>query len=173
MLKASTAMLMASPGKIARYGAVSRWTDATQYAGADRASEGPGARSAQRPGCGERARPDDVRAAPVRADGLPATRHRRAARRRDHRDGPMQLWDPAAEHVQSRCRAALRAPGLSPHRRHEVHPRHDDRSAARKDREMNPATAPRTARLTSIAPQFLVDDLDAALAYYRERLGFA
>ena len=38
---------------------------------------------------------------------------------------------------------------------------------------MNPATAPRTARLTSIAPKFLVDDLDAALAYYRERLGFA
>src|SRR2546422_7170357 len=31
----------------------------------------------------------------------------------------------------------------------------------------------RTARLKSIAPQFLVDDLDAALAYYRERLGFA
>jgi uncharacterized glyoxalase superfamily protein PhnB len=37
---------------------------------------------------------------------------------------------------------------------------------------MNPATAPRTARLRSIAPQFLVDDLEAALAYYRERLGF-
>ena len=38
---------------------------------------------------------------------------------------------------------------------------------------MTPAMAPRTARLKSIAPQFLVDDLDAALAYYRERLGFA
>ena len=36
---------------------------------------------------------------------------------------------------------------------------------------MNPATAPRTARLTSIAPQFLVDDLDAPLPYYREHLG--
>jgi catechol 2,3-dioxygenase-like lactoylglutathione lyase family enzyme len=27
-------------------------------------------------------------------------------------------------------------------------------------------------RLTGIAPQFLVDDLDAAIAYYRGRLGF-
>jgi catechol 2,3-dioxygenase-like lactoylglutathione lyase family enzyme len=27
-------------------------------------------------------------------------------------------------------------------------------------------------KLTGIAPQFLVDDLDAAIAYYRERLGF-
>jgi uncharacterized glyoxalase superfamily protein PhnB len=29
-----------------------------------------------------------------------------------------------------------------------------------------------SATLTGIAPQFLVDDLDAAIAYYRERLGF-
>jgi catechol 2,3-dioxygenase-like lactoylglutathione lyase family enzyme len=28
------------------------------------------------------------------------------------------------------------------------------------------------ATVTSIAPQFLVDDLDAAIAYYRDRLGF-
>jgi|SRR5215471_3162240 len=27
-------------------------------------------------------------------------------------------------------------------------------------------------KLTGIAPQFLVDDLDAAIAYYRSRLGF-
>ena len=32
--------------------------------------------------------------------------------------------------------------------------------------------APHTARLTGIAPQFLVDDLDSAIAYYREKLGF-
>ena len=30
----------------------------------------------------------------------------------------------------------------------------------------------RIARLTGIAPQFLVDDLDAAIAYYRGQLGF-
>ena len=29
-----------------------------------------------------------------------------------------------------------------------------------------------TAALTGIAPQFLVDDLDAAIAYYRDKLGF-
>ena len=29
-----------------------------------------------------------------------------------------------------------------------------------------------TARLTGIAPQFLVDDLDVAIAYYRDKLGF-
>jgi len=29
-----------------------------------------------------------------------------------------------------------------------------------------------TARVRSIAPQLLVDDLDTALAYYRDRLGF-
>jgi catechol 2,3-dioxygenase-like lactoylglutathione lyase family enzyme len=28
------------------------------------------------------------------------------------------------------------------------------------------------ARVTGIAPQFLVDDLDRAIAYYRDRLGF-
>src|SRR5438105_1866116 len=28
------------------------------------------------------------------------------------------------------------------------------------------------ARITGIAPQFLVDDLDRAIAYYRDRLGF-
>jgi catechol 2,3-dioxygenase-like lactoylglutathione lyase family enzyme len=28
------------------------------------------------------------------------------------------------------------------------------------------------ARITGIAPQFLVDDLDAAVAYYRDKLGF-
>lgn len=30
-----------------------------------------------------------------------------------------------------------------------------------------------TARLTGIAPQFLVDDLEIAIAYYRDKLGFA
>jgi len=34
-----------------------------------------------------------------------------------------------------------------------------------------PGAAP-TAGLTGISPQFLVDDLPAAIAYYRERLGF-
>ena len=29
-----------------------------------------------------------------------------------------------------------------------------------------------TTRVTGIAPQFLVDDLDRAIAYYREKLGF-
>lgn len=29
-----------------------------------------------------------------------------------------------------------------------------------------------TAHLTGIAPQFLVDDLDTVIAYYREKLGF-
>src|SRR5439155_26638218 len=28
------------------------------------------------------------------------------------------------------------------------------------------------AKVTSLAPQFLVDDLSAAIAYYRDRLGF-
>lgn len=32
--------------------------------------------------------------------------------------------------------------------------------------------APDTARLTGIAPQFLVDDLDRAIGYYRDKLGF-
>jgi catechol 2,3-dioxygenase-like lactoylglutathione lyase family enzyme len=30
----------------------------------------------------------------------------------------------------------------------------------------------RTTRVTGIAPQFLVDDLEAAIAYYRDQLGF-
>jgi catechol 2,3-dioxygenase-like lactoylglutathione lyase family enzyme len=29
------------------------------------------------------------------------------------------------------------------------------------------------ARVTGIAPQFLVDDVEAAIAYYRDKLGFA
>ena len=29
------------------------------------------------------------------------------------------------------------------------------------------------ASLTGIAPQFLVDDIGAAIAYYRDKLGFA
>ena len=33
-----------------------------------------------------------------------------------------------------------------------------------------PVKAP--AKVTSVAPQFLVDDLPAAVAYYRDRLGF-
>ena len=32
--------------------------------------------------------------------------------------------------------------------------------------------APPAARLTGVAPQFLVDDVDAAIAYYRDKLGF-
>ena len=30
----------------------------------------------------------------------------------------------------------------------------------------------RTPHITNIAPQFLVDDLDVAIAYYRDKLGF-
>jgi catechol 2,3-dioxygenase-like lactoylglutathione lyase family enzyme len=37
---------------------------------------------------------------------------------------------------------------------------------------MPAATVRRTSRITGLAPQFLVDDLDRAIAYYRERLGF-
>ena len=37
---------------------------------------------------------------------------------------------------------------------------------------MMPAAQPAT-RITSLAPQFLVDDLDRAIAYYRDQLGFA
>jgi catechol 2,3-dioxygenase-like lactoylglutathione lyase family enzyme len=37
---------------------------------------------------------------------------------------------------------------------------------------MTTKTVPPTASLTGIAPQFLVDDLDAAMAYYRDKLGF-
>jgi len=38
---------------------------------------------------------------------------------------------------------------------------------------MRTEAVPRTARLTGIAPQFLVDDLGAAVAYYQDQLGFA
>jgi uncharacterized glyoxalase superfamily protein PhnB len=38
---------------------------------------------------------------------------------------------------------------------------------------MTTESASATARLTGIAPQFLVDDLGAAMAYYRDRLGFS
>ena len=37
---------------------------------------------------------------------------------------------------------------------------------------MTKPDAAATASLTGISPQFLVDDLTAAMAYYRERLGF-
>jgi uncharacterized glyoxalase superfamily protein PhnB len=37
---------------------------------------------------------------------------------------------------------------------------------------MTTESAPATVRVTGISPQFLVDDLDAAMAYYRDRLGF-
>jgi catechol 2,3-dioxygenase-like lactoylglutathione lyase family enzyme len=37
---------------------------------------------------------------------------------------------------------------------------------------MTAATDFRAASLTGISPQFLVDDLDAAIAYYRDKLGF-
>jgi catechol 2,3-dioxygenase-like lactoylglutathione lyase family enzyme len=37
---------------------------------------------------------------------------------------------------------------------------------------MTPETVPQSARVTGIAPQFLVDELEAALEYYRDRLGF-
>lgn len=37
---------------------------------------------------------------------------------------------------------------------------------------MTADTSAGRATVTSIAPQFLVDDLDAAIAYYRDRLGF-
>jgi uncharacterized glyoxalase superfamily protein PhnB len=37
---------------------------------------------------------------------------------------------------------------------------------------MTTEAAPQTARFTGIAPQFLVDDLDTAMAYYRDKLGF-
>ena len=38
---------------------------------------------------------------------------------------------------------------------------------------MTTEAAPHTARLTGISPQFLVDDLGTAIAYYREKLGFS
>ena len=37
---------------------------------------------------------------------------------------------------------------------------------------MTIATIRSATRLTAIAPQFLVDDLDAAITYYRDKLGF-
>jgi len=37
---------------------------------------------------------------------------------------------------------------------------------------MTTDAGPQTVRLTGIVPQFLVDDLAAAVAYYRDRLGF-
>lgn len=37
---------------------------------------------------------------------------------------------------------------------------------------MSTAAVHPAAHLTGIAPQFLVDDLDQAVAYYREKLGF-
>ena len=37
---------------------------------------------------------------------------------------------------------------------------------------MNTETVASTAQVLGIAPQFLVDDLDTAIAYYRDKLGF-
>jgi catechol 2,3-dioxygenase-like lactoylglutathione lyase family enzyme len=37
---------------------------------------------------------------------------------------------------------------------------------------MSKVAVHRTTQLTGIAPQFLVDDLDRAIAYYRNKLGF-
>ena len=37
---------------------------------------------------------------------------------------------------------------------------------------MSTTTVHRATHVTGIAPQFLVDDLDRAIAYYREKLGF-
>lgn len=37
---------------------------------------------------------------------------------------------------------------------------------------MSTLAAHRATHLTGIAPQFLVDDLDRAIAYYRDKLGF-
>jgi catechol 2,3-dioxygenase-like lactoylglutathione lyase family enzyme len=37
---------------------------------------------------------------------------------------------------------------------------------------MSPVAADRITRVTGIAPQLLVDDLDRAIAYYRDKLGF-
>lgn len=37
---------------------------------------------------------------------------------------------------------------------------------------MSTTAVHRDTRLTGIAPQFLVDDLDRAIAYYRDKLGF-
>ncbi|PWT88891.1 MAG: hypothetical protein C5B55_12290 [Blastocatellia bacterium] len=40
-------------------------------------------------------------------------------------------------------------------------------------RSMEGSSAKTAAKITSLAPQFLVDDLSQAVAYYRDRLGFA
>ena len=40
------------------------------------------------------------------------------------------------------------------------------------EKAMNPVAVRSAAQITGIAPQFLVDDLDRAVAYYRDRLGF-
>jgi catechol 2,3-dioxygenase-like lactoylglutathione lyase family enzyme len=40
------------------------------------------------------------------------------------------------------------------------------------EKEMPPVAVRSAAQITGIAPQFLVDDLDRAVAYYRDRLGF-
>ncbi len=37
---------------------------------------------------------------------------------------------------------------------------------------MTTETIASTGHLTGIAPQFLVDDLNTAIAYYRDKLGF-
>lgn len=37
---------------------------------------------------------------------------------------------------------------------------------------MSPVSVRSTAQVTGIAPQFLVNDLERAIAYYRDRLGF-
>ena len=41
-----------------------------------------------------------------------------------------------------------------------------------KERRMKSQSTEAVTRITSLAPQFLVDDLAAAIAYYRDRLGF-
>jgi uncharacterized glyoxalase superfamily protein PhnB len=42
-----------------------------------------------------------------------------------------------------------------------------------EDRMTRTEAAPHTARVTGISPQFLVDELAAAIAHYREKLGFS
>src|SRR5215475_14077719 len=42
-----------------------------------------------------------------------------------------------------------------------------------RSRLMPSPKANRVAQVTSMAPQFLVDDLQVAIAYYRDKLGFA
>ena len=41
-----------------------------------------------------------------------------------------------------------------------------------RDDDMSTVAVDRAAHLNGIAPQFLVDDLDRAMAYYRDNLGF-